>query len=229
MLLKPVGEVYKLLPTSKGSLVKKELRRRLQAVLSSIPPAVLVERSRLAASLLFNEPEYRRAEIMMVYLSHKQEADTTRIVLQAWQDHKRVLAPQVSWESKAMIPIEISNLDEDVGRNEMGLREPVKGPPIPIELIDLVVVPGLAFDGTGSRLGRGRGFYDRFLARSEFRGVACGFALESQMVEVIPARPHDMKIDMLVTDVAVRRFPGRKAAGGTSRNLSRSTGPTAGD
>lgn len=186
--------------------MKKELRRRLQAVLTSIPSATLLERSRAAAGLLFNEPEYRQAEIMMVYLSHPPEPDTTRIVLQAWQDHKRVLAPQVSWESKAMIPIEISNLDDDVARNEFGFREPVEGQPIPIELIDLVIVPGLAFDGAGNRLGRGRGFYDRFLARPNFRGVACGFALEAQIVDAIPAGPHDMKIDMLVTDVAVRRF-----------------------
>jgi 5-formyltetrahydrofolate cyclo-ligase len=186
--------------------VKKELRRRLQAVLTSIPPAALSQRSRVAADLLFNEPEYRRAEVMMVYLSHTQEADTTRIVLQAWQDRKRILAPQVSWESKAMIPIEIRNLDIDVARNNLGLREPIEGPPIPIELIDLVIVPGLAFDGAGNRLGRGRGFYDRFLARPNFRGIACGFALETQMVDAIPAGPHDMKIDMLVTDAAVRRF-----------------------
>jgi len=192
--------------TSKGSIVKKELRRRLQAVLTSIPPATLSERSRVAADLLFNEPEYRRAEVMMVYLSHTQEADTTRIVLQAWQDRKRILAPQVSWESKAMIPIEIRNLDIDVARNGIGLREPIEGPPIPIELIDLVIVPGLAFDGAGNRLGRGRGFYDRFLARPNFRGIACGFALEAQIVDAIPAGPHDMKIDMLVTDAAVRRF-----------------------
>jgi 5-formyltetrahydrofolate cyclo-ligase len=200
--------------------VKKELRRQLQAVLTSIPTAALSERSRVAADLLFNEPEYRRAEVMMVYLSHTQEADTTRIVLQAWQDRKRILAPQVSWESKAMIPIEIRNLDIDVARNEIGLREPIKGPPIPIELIDLVIVPGLAFDGAGNRLGRGRGFYDRFLARPNFRGLACGFALEAQIVDAIPAGPHDMKIDMLVTDAAVRRFAKTAGAKESCKNSS---------
>lgn len=186
--------------------MKKELRTKLRGVLASIPPEKLVERSRTAAALLFNEPEYRRAEIMMVYLSLPQEADTTRIVLQAWQDRKRVLAPQVNWESEAMIPIEIRNLDTDVVRGEYDLRQPVRGQPIPIELIDLVIVPGLGFDPTGNRLGRGRGFYDRFLSRPEFRGSTCGFALEEQVVESVPAKPHDMKIDLLVTDKAVRRF-----------------------
>lgn len=192
--------------------MKKELRRKLRAVLVAIPPATLVERSRSAAALLFEQPEYRSAEIMMVYLALPQEADTTRIVLQAWQDGKRVLAPQVSWESHAMIPIEIRNLDTDVARTDFGLREPIRGQPIPISLIDLVIVPGLGFDSDGNRLGRGRGFYDRFLGRPEFKGITCGFAMEDQVVEAIPANPHDVRVDMLVTEVSVRRF-GRRGFG----------------
>jgi len=186
--------------------VKKELRNKLRSILASIPPEVIQDRSRTAAKHLFEEPEYRRCEIMMVYLSLPQEADTTPVVLQAWRDHKKIVAPQVSWESHQMIPIEIKNLDEDVASNQLGLREPIRGQPIPIQLIDLVIVPGLAFDPFGNRLGRGRGFYDRFLAKPEFQGRACGFALEDQIVGSIPAGPHDMKVHMLVTENGVRRF-----------------------
>lgn len=186
--------------------MKKALRTKLRSILASIPPETIQERSNRAAKLLLLEPEYKQAEIVMVYLSLPQEADTTPIVLQAWQERKKVVAPQVSWESHQMIPIEIGNLDEDVASNQLGLREPIHGLPIPIELIDLVIVPGLAFDPFGNRLGRGRGFYDRFLAKPEFRGRACGFALEAQVVDSIPAGPHDMKVHMLVTEERVRRF-----------------------
>ncbi|MEE8386549.1 MAG: 5-formyltetrahydrofolate cyclo-ligase [Dehalococcoidia bacterium] len=185
--------------------MKKELRSRLRTMLASIPPETLQERSSTVADRLFGEPEYQRAEVMMVYLSHQHEADTTPIVLQAWQDRKKVVAPQVSWESRQMIPLEIRSLD-DVSSNQLGIREPVQGMPIPIELIDLVIVPGLAFDPYGNRLGRGRGFYDQFLARPQFRGTTCGVALEAQVVDSIPAGPHDVKVNMLVTDQRVRRF-----------------------
>jgi len=185
--------------------VKKELRNKLHAILASIPPATLEEHSRLAAERLFEEPAYKRAEVMMVYLTHQHEADTTPIVLQAWQDLNKVVAPQVSWESRQMIPIEINNFD-DVARNQFGIREPVRGMPIPIELIDLVIVPGLGFDPLGNRLGRGRGFYDRFLGRAKFKGTICGLALETQIVESIPTAAHDIKVNMLVTDQRVRRF-----------------------
>ncbi len=186
--------------------MKKELRSKLQAVLAAIPSTTLDAQSVEAARRLFAEPEYQRAEILMIYLSLPREADTTPIVLQAWKDIKRVLAPQVSWESKKMIPVEINDLDTDIAPTPYGRWQPVRGTPIPIELIDLVIVPGLGFDGQGNRLGRGRGFYDRFLARPEFRGVICGLAHENQYVDSLPSREHDRKVHMLVTDKAVRRF-----------------------
>jgi 5-formyltetrahydrofolate cyclo-ligase len=80
------------------------------------------------------------------------------------------------------------------------------GNPAPVADIDLVVLPGLGFDPFGNRLGRGRGFYDRFLAHRDYRAVSCGLALEEQFVESVPVGPHDMPIDMLVTDKNVRRF-----------------------
>jgi 5-formyltetrahydrofolate cyclo-ligase len=187
--------------------VKKELRSKLQAVLAAIPTATLETQNAEAARRLFAEPEYQHAEILMIYLSLPREADTTPIVLQAWKDLKRVLAPQVSWESKQMVPVEINNLDTDITSTPYGLWQPVRGTPIPVELIDLVIVPGLGFDEQGNRLGRGRGLYDRFLARPKFRGVICGLAYEDQLVDSIPARAHDRKVHMLVTNKAVRRFP----------------------
>jgi len=186
--------------------VKKELRSRLRALLASISPQIIQDRSRAAADRLFQTPEYQRAEIMMIYLSLPHEVDTTPIVLQAWKDRKKVVAPQVSWESRQMIPLEIRNLDEDIASNRLGIREPIRGLPIPIELIDLVIVPGLGFDPFGNRLGRGRGFYDRFLGKPEFAGIPCGLALEEQVVDSIPGGPHDMKVRLLVTDQATRRF-----------------------
>ncbi len=191
--------------------MKKELRSKLRAILDAMPPEMIQQRSSHAANLLFEQPEYKRAEIMMIYLSLPQEADTTPIVLRGWRDHKRVVAPQILWESKQMIPIEINDLD-DVADTQFGIREPARGMPIPIELLDLVIVPGLGFDPQGNRLGRGRGFYDRFLSRPGFKGMTCAFALEEQVVDSIPASDHDVGVHMLVTDKTVRRFDVQLAA-----------------
>ncbi len=110
-----------------------------------------------------------------------------------------------------MLPIEIRSLSDDVSESPMGIREPVQGVPIPVSGIDLIVVPGLGFDLDGHRIGRGRGFYDRFLAHQDWRGVSCGLAIHEQVVEQVPVAEHDVRVDMLVTDSAVQHFKHKPA------------------
>lgn len=169
-------------------------------------PAERDAASRRASHRLFELEAYITAEVVMVYLSIPTEIDTTAVVLRSWQDRKRVLAPKVSWEQRRMIPVEIVSLADDLAASSMGMREPVKGIPFPVGLIDLIIVPGLAFDEIGNRLGRGSGFYDRFLAHPECRATACGFAFELQVVPNVPTSFHDRPIDLLVTDEKVRPF-----------------------
>jgi len=105
-----------------------------------------------------------------------------------------------------MIALEIRSLTDDLQVSSFGIREPVSGIPIPVDLINLLIVPGLGFDEYGNRLGRGRGFYDRFLAHPDFAGVTCGLGLEEQVCPNLPAGPLDRRIRMLLTDTSVRRF-----------------------
>lgn len=186
--------------------IKKELRQRLREATSAISPEALADLSARACQRLFEQPEYVKAEVVMVFLSLPNELDTSPIVLRSWQDRKRVLAPKVSWNQRRMMPVEIRSLTDDLVVSGMGIREPVSGVPFPVALIDLVIVPGLGFDEYGNRLGRGRGFYDRFLAHSDFRGTACGLAFERQFLPQIPVGPLDRRVSMLITDHAVRRF-----------------------
>lgn len=186
--------------------VKKELRQNLRSLLASISAEQRHVRSSRACHLLMEQPEYQRAEVIMLFLSLPTEVETTSLVLQAWEDRKRVLAPRVSWDQRRMIPVEIHSLEQDVVQTVTGPPEPIKGVPFPIDYIDLVVVPALGFDLLGNRLGRGRGFYDHFLALPDFKAASSGLAFEDQVVPTLPIGPNDMQVDMLVTDQKVRRF-----------------------
>lgn len=190
--------------------MKKELRQRVRKILDAMGPQHIAVKSAAVTEKLIETPEFERAQVLMVFLSLAGEIDTGGLVLSAWRQHKRVVAPKVSWEQRRMLPVEIRSLSTDLMETAMGLREPVSGLPIPIPIIDLVIVPGLAFDKHGNRLGRGRGFYDRFLAHPEFAGEACGLAFEEQFLDEVPAGPLDRPVDMLVTDQAVRRFKHRR-------------------
>lgn len=147
----------------------------------------------------------------MIFLSMPGELDTAGVAAQAWRAGKRVLAPHIrtdgdSTHADTMRAREIRSLTEGVCVGPLGARQPVDGPPTPIAEIDLVIVPGLAFDVNGNRLGRGRGFYDRFLGDPGFRGVACGLACEEQVVAAVPCEERDVRVHLLVTDERVMRF-----------------------
>jgi 5-formyltetrahydrofolate cyclo-ligase len=186
--------------------MKKELRQSLRTLMAAIPPDELHVRSARACALLAEQREYRDARTIMIYLSLPTEVDTSPLALQAWTEYKRVVAPRVEWEQKRMLPIEIHSLVSGLEAGEFGIRQPVDGRIVSIGEIDLAIVPGLAFDEQGNRLGRGRGFYDRFLSHRDFRGVACALAVEEQVVASVPHDENDVTVDLLVTEQRVRRF-----------------------
>lgn len=89
-------------------------------------------------------------------------------------------------------------------RHRWGMEQPVdRGPAIPVHEVDLILVPGLAFDRSGRRLGRGKGYYDRLLAGRRRDCLAVGVTVGSRLVELVPTEDHDLRVDLLVTDEGV--------------------------
>ena len=187
---------------------KPALRRHLREVLIGMSDSDRHMKSVAACSVLASTPEFAAASVVMLYLSTAVEIDTAPLALKCWQAGKAVVVPRVSWDQRRMLPVEICSLQTGLTTSGHGIREPDPGAgkPIPLDLIDLVIVPGLGFSDTGYRIGRGMGFYDRFLAQPEFVGIACGLAFQDQVVNEIPVLDHDVPLGMLVTDRGVRRF-----------------------
>jgi 5-formyltetrahydrofolate cyclo-ligase len=178
----------------------------MRQVLAAMPSRIAARGSEAACRRLIELPEFRAARVVMIYLAMPEEVDTAAIALAAWRDEKAVLAPRVSWEQRHMLPIEIHSLSSGLLRARYGAPEPESGEPWPLEDIDLVVTPALAFDRRGGRLGRGAGFYDRFFAETLVRATRCGLAFAEQVLPELPVHAHDCPIDILVTDAEVLRF-----------------------
>jgi 5-formyltetrahydrofolate cyclo-ligase len=190
-------------PASNKSIIRRELKETLAAM----TPAQRHQKSLAACALIGASPEFAAARVIMLFLSTPHEIETASLALRAWQAGKSVVVPKVSWDQRRMLPVEITSLHGHiVTTTGAGVREPAKGKPLPVRDIDLVIVPGLGFTPTGYRIGRGMGFYDRFLAQSEFIGVSCGLAFEEQVVPALPVLDHDMPLAMLCTDTGIRRF-----------------------
>ena len=188
------------------SAEKNAIRQQLRQVLRTLSPEQQQIKSQAACRNVIESPEFAAATVVMLYLSMSQEVDTAPIALRAWQDGKTVAVPKVFMSDRSMLPVEIQSLYTGMKTTPVGVREPEVGQPIPIEIIDLVLVPGLGFSPTGERIGRGGGFYDRFLAQANFEGTTCGLAFEQQVFESLPMLPHDQHLNMLVTDTGIRRF-----------------------
>jgi len=106
-----------------------------------------------------------------------------------------------------MVAVTCRSIDDDeMLVDQFGIRTPKNGQMWPYEDIDLIVVPALAFDRQGNRLGRGGGFYDRFLAEPRVHAVTVGLGFAEQLVEELPTHHYDRPVDMLVTDQHVLRF-----------------------
>ena len=189
------------------NLSKPQIRKSLREKLEAMSPEDRHQKSGTACTFLLKSPEFAAARVVMLYLSTPSEVDTAPVALRCFQEGKNVVVPKVSWDQRRMMPVEITSLASDgMTTTGPGVREPIAGKPIPADLIDIVVVPGLGFTPQGYRIGRGMGFYDRFLAQSGFMGISCGLAFEEQVVDTVPILDHDMPLSMLVTDRGIRRF-----------------------
>ncbi len=187
------------------TLNKAALRKQLREVLQNMGDEKRHAKSATICGLIAATPEFAAAGVIMIYLSNPLEVDTAPLALRAWQAGKTVVAPKVSWDQRRMLPVEISSLHDQMTTTGP-VREPIEGRPMPINLIDMVLVPGLGFTDNGYRIGRGMGFYDRFLAQHDFVGLSCGLAFKEQLVEQLPLLDHDIPLSMLATDAGVRRF-----------------------
>lgn len=188
-------------PIEAIQLAKRSLRDQVRARLAELTPEELLARSDAACRHLMATEAFRHADSIMLYMPISTEVDVSHIALRCFQENRIVCLPRIDWEHRRMWPVPVRSFDEHaLVDDRYGLKVPDKGAPLPIDALDLVVVPGLAFDTEGHRLGRGGGYYDRFLAASGFVGRKMGLCFDAQIVDAVPTVGHDVPMDAVVTD-----------------------------
>ncbi len=173
----------------------------MRARLATLTPKQRHDASTAACCRLMKLDEFRHAAVVMLYMPLADEVDLTPVAIRCFQSGKTVCVPKVDWKRQDMIAVEVTSFDDHVmDTDEHGLRVPRDGRPVPPSLLDLVVVPGVAFDTHGNRLGRGGGYYDRFLARLRRSATTAGLAFDQQIIDLVPANDRDVKVAIVVTD-----------------------------
>ena len=173
---------------------KKALRQEIRRKKQAMTPEQIAKASSCLAQQFFQTDAYRQAQTLYGYLPYNQEVRTVPILEQAIRDGKRVAVPKVCGDR--MDFIYISDLSA-VEIGYCGIPEPVANGPVGDDPKALVLMPGLAFDKNGNRMGYGGGFYDKFLAQEpEHPTVALCYAF--QMVDSIPTDSYDIPVDLVL-------------------------------
>ena len=176
---------------------KKELRKCMLAERRKYTSEQLALMSRELAFQLWEIPRIVAADRIMGYLSFDKELSLDLFMEQALQQGKSVYVPYIMDRAKSIIvAVELSSL-EDVEIGEYGIRVPIGRNICKPELLDVVLVPGVAFSLQGERLGMGKGYYDRFLENTT--AFLLGVAMECNLLDQIPTEAHDRSVDALVT------------------------------
>lgn len=175
---------------------KRELRKRLREARRALGGAQASELSRAACGRLAALADAKSARTIAVYAAHGGEIDPAEFAAACASRGVVVCYPLV--HEKASLTFHAAPPDTLVP-GMIGIAEPPAGAPtVAPDAIDLFVVPGVAFDEAGRRLGQGVAYYDRTLPAS--RGRKVGFAYELQIVPEVPSEPHDVRMDFVVTD-----------------------------
>jgi len=193
-------------------VTKSEIRQRALRARRSVEYDELAELSRRVALKLFSLPEFRKARTMASYVAKTDEVQTVPIILRALSEGKRVIVPRTESSPKRLRFFELRAFDELEAGN-FGVLEPTtrKGRvtiPVSIGESDAILVPLVAWDELGNRIGYGKGYFDAEL-RSRRSAPAIGLGLESQRVDRVPATDRDVPLDIMVTERRVLRFSNR--------------------
>jgi 5-formyltetrahydrofolate cyclo-ligase len=175
---------------------KDKVRKDILRKRDSLSKEEILEKSQRIKNILFSQKEYKQAKLIMFYLTFKSEVDTSLMIKDTFSLGKKVAVPII--EDKTIIPVELKEKTPLI-RGKYGILEPKHKEEINPDDIDLVIVPGVAFDIEGRRLGYGGGYYDRFLS-SLNKSFTIGLCFELQLVHRLPQQAHDIKVKEIITE-----------------------------
>ncbi len=184
---------------------KPTLRREILEDFATITTADRVAWSEAIAQTIMGLPELAAASgPVMAFLSMDDELDTDPLICGVLEAGVDVYSPCTLLRERQLIPTKVTSMDA-VCSGVYGIREPVCEDTIEPEDLGMVVVPAIAYDRRGWRLGRGGGFYDRFLQRLSPDAVTCGVVFSRHLLDEVPTESHDLPVQLVVTERDVLR------------------------
>ena len=181
---------------------KKHLRKKITAYRDSISDETRTVKDQSIAARLYEVKAFSENRATLFYAAFRSEVRTEHLIRQSLSDNRITSLPRVDKTNELLRLYQIGNWSE-LAPGSWGILEPDedKTKEIGIDDIDIVLAPGVAFDENCNRLGYGKGYYDKLLcSKKGLKPLVIGLAYEEQIVDALPCYPHDIKMDMIITD-----------------------------
>jgi len=181
---------------------KQEIRDEISKTLQSLPDDLRLENTRIIENRLFEFANFLESKIVMLYVNAENEVETQSILKRAFDFGKIVVLPAFDTKKFSMVPMKVDHPQKDLVKGPRGILEPDANrcKEVPFDCIDIAIIPGVAMDEKGGRVGSGEGYYDRIIPKLPMTTRKVGLVLEDQMVPQVPMESHDKHVDIIITE-----------------------------
>ena len=181
---------------------KREIRKDMAKKLERFSKSEIIEKTRRIEERLFEFANFLEAKVVLLYMHTNGEVVTNDIIKRCFESNKIVALPAFDTAKHTMQLMRVDNLDSDLKPGPRGVPEPDPDycKIVPIDRIDIAIIPGIAFDEKGARIGSGKGYYDRLIPKLSITTRKVALALESQIIQQVPVESHDKHVDIVITE-----------------------------
>lgn len=183
---------------------KKELRKEMLTKRNQLEDCIRNPQDKIIYDNFINSDLYKNAQDIFIYVSFGSEVDTHKIINKAIKDNKSIYVPKTDMEKKEMIAIKIHSLSELVV-DSYGILAPISVDKTLISnKFDVIIMPGVAFDKEGNRIGYGGGYYDKYIKDNDANTTPkVALAYDEQIIEKIESEAHDINVDFIISSKKV--------------------------
>ncbi|UCH20544.1 MAG: 5-formyltetrahydrofolate cyclo-ligase [Deltaproteobacteria bacterium] len=181
---------------------KEDIRNDIAKMWHNLSDKEINQKNKEIENRLFEFANFLEAKIALLYISQYSEVRTDNILKRCFEYNKILVLPLINSHEKAFKLMKIDDLDTDLKRGPNGIMTPDidRCKTVPIECIDIAIIPGLAFDEKGGRIGSGDGYYDRLIPNLPVTTRKVSLAFDCQILPQVPTETHDKYVDIIITE-----------------------------
>jgi 5-formyltetrahydrofolate cyclo-ligase len=183
-------------------IAKSQIRQEIAQKFATLSAEEIAEKTKAIEDRLFDFANFLESKIILLYVNNEHEVLTGNILKRAYGYNKIVVLPAYNTENFEMELKKVDNLEKDLNPGPRDILQPDESrcKVVPIDKIDIAIIPAVALDEKGGRIGSGKGYYDRLIPRLAITTRKVALAFEAQIIPQVPIESHDRHVDIIITE-----------------------------